>query len=50
MSKSLNQKEAGQGENGDFRVPERNALNVHEHQNAEDRHLQTGMAIFWNRL
>ncbi|AAL53109.1 enoyl-CoA hydratase [Brucella melitensis bv. 1 str. 16M] len=45
-TKSLNQKAAGRGENGDFRVPERSVLNVHEHRNAEKRHLQTGMAAF----
>ncbi|WP_235912834.1 glutamyl-Q tRNA(Asp) synthetase [Brucella tritici] len=43
---SLNQKAAGRGENGDFRVPKRNVLNVHEHRNTEQRHLQTGMATF----
>jgi len=43
---SLNQKAAGRGKNGDFRVPERNVLNVYEHRNAEGRHLQTGMATF----
>jgi hypothetical protein len=46
LIQSLNQKAAGRGENGDFRVPERNAPNVHEHRNAEKRHLQTGVATF----
>jgi len=39
----LDQKAAGRGENGDFRVPERNVLGVHEHRNAGNCHLQTGM-------
>jgi hypothetical protein len=46
VSESLNQKAAGRGENGDFRVSERNVLNVHEHRNAGNCHLQTGMATF----